>query len=140
MKVVINSCFGGFGLSYKAVMLYSKLKGIDMHAFMNEETPHGYNYDKYVEYVPTKGKRRPFIIYYSTGPLVEGKYQEDKYFGVRDIPRDDEDLIKVVEKLGKKANGDCAELKIIEIPDDIDWEITEYDGNESIEEVHRSWS
>ena len=29
--------------------------------------------------------------------------------------------------------------KIIEIPDDIEWEIDNYDGIESIHEKHRSW-
>lgn len=39
-----------------------------------------------------------------------------------------------------KADGKCAELKIIEIPDDIEWEIEEYDGWEHVAEKHRVWS
>jgi len=31
-------------------------------------------------------------------------------------------------------------LKIIEIPEDVDWEVDEYDGLETIHEKHRSWS
>jgi len=42
--------------------------------------------------------------------------------------------------LGKKANGGYAELKVVEIPDDVDWEITEYDGLEQVEEKHRVWT
>lgn len=57
-----------------------------------------------------------------------------------EITRDDERLIKVVEKLGDRANGACAELKIVEIPDYVDWEIDEYDGLESVDEAHRSWN
>lgn len=53
--------------------------------------------------------------------------------------RDDLDLISLVEELGEKANGDCAELKILEIPDDVEWEIKEYDGNEWVAEIHRTW-
>ena len=53
--------------------------------------------------------------------------------------RTDERLVKCVEELGAEANGDCAELKVVEIPDDIDWYIHEYDGLESIHEYHRSW-
>ena len=30
--------------------------------------------------------------------------------------------------------------KIVEIPDGVQWEITEYDGKECIKEKHRSWS
>jgi len=49
-------------------------------------------------------------------------------------------LIEVIEALGPKANGRHAELKIVEVPNDVCWRIEEYDGRESIEEIHRSWS
>jgi len=48
-------------------------------------------------------------------------------------------LVRVVEEMGEKANGRFAKLEIIEIPDDIKFEIDEYDGFESIHEKHRSW-
>ena len=57
----------------------------------------------------------------------------------RDIPRDDEALIKVVKTLKKKANGRCADLQIVKIPDDVEYEISEYDGLEHIAEKHRTW-
>jgi hypothetical protein len=49
-------------------------------------------------------------------------------------------LVAVVEKLGEKADGFCATLKVVEIPEDVDWEIGEYDGNEWVAEKHRTWS
>ena len=90
MKVVINSCYGGFGLSNKALDMYKQLS--------NESEVYVYTLDR-------------------TDPI----------------------LIQVVETLGAEANGRFAKLRIIEIPDDIEWEITEYDGMESVEEVHRKW-
>jgi len=33
-----------------------------------------------------------------------------------------------------------ADLKIVEIPDGTNYEIDEYDGNEHVAEVHRTWS
>lgn len=48
-------------------------------------------------------------------------------------------LVAVVEKLGMDASGDFAELKVVEIPDDIEWEINGYDGMERVVEKHRSW-
>jgi len=54
----------------------------------------------------------------------------------RDSPR----LVAVIEKLGKKASGEMGELKIVEIPDDVEWTIKEYDGKEWVAEVHRTWS
>ena len=44
-----------------------------------------------------------------------------------------------MKELGNKANGRYSELKIVEIPDGIEWEISEYDGLETVEEKHRNW-
>lgn len=57
----------------------------------------------------------------------------------RGILRDDEDLVAVVESLGSLANGSCADLKIVEIPEDVEWHISEYDGFEHVAENHRTW-
>lgn len=55
--------------------------------------------------------------------------------------RTDVTLIKTVEELGSEAaSGSCAKLKVIEIPDGIQWEIEEYDGFESVHEKHASWA
>ena len=68
-----------------------------------------------------------------------GKTRPENFYA-NDISRDDSNLVKVVEELGKKANGDSSKLKIAEIPDGIEWEIEEYDGIEWISEKHRTWS
>lgn len=56
-----------------------------------------------------------------------------------DSYRDDPLLVACVEALGSKANGHCAELKVVEIPSDVEWQIEEYDGMEHIAEVHSTW-
>jgi hypothetical protein len=58
----------------------------------------------------------------------------------RDIARNDAALIQVVEELGNAASGSCADLKIVEVPDEVDWYVEEYDGNEWVAEKHRTWS
>jgi len=64
----------------------------------------------------------------------------NKYFwNEDDIKRDDPALVKTVEDLGEKANSMCSELKVVEIPDDVDWKITEHSGWEQVEEKHRVW-
>ena len=50
----------------------------------------------------------------------------------RDIPRTDLALIQVIEELGEEANGDCAEIYIVEIPAGTRYRIDEYDGNERV--------
>lgn len=49
--------------------------------------------------------------------------------------RSDSELIKCIETIGKNnASGKYAKLEIITIPDDADYEITNYDGMESVHE------
>jgi hypothetical protein len=48
-------------------------------------------------------------------------------------------LVQAVEELGDKANGYYTRLKIVEVPDDVNWTIQEYDGIEWVAEVHRTW-
>ena len=60
-------------------------------------------------------------------------------YGNYNCDRTDPILLKVVEELGKAADGDCAELKIIEIPDDVDYEIMDYDGIEMVVDRNRCW-
>ncbi len=110
MKIVINACFGGFGLSDEAQLAYAKRKEFELRVVEKQSS--------YTVFERTDGK---------------------KYYD-RDIARDDSDLVAVVEELGEKANGSYAKLKIVEIPDGIDWEIDEYDGKETVDESHRSWS
>jgi hypothetical protein len=62
------------------------------------------------------------------------------YFYDLTIPRDCFLLIKLVEELGEDVNNRFSNLKIVEIPDDVDWEIAEYDGFEWVAEMHRTWS
>jgi hypothetical protein len=54
--------------------------------------------------------------------------------------RSDRTLVEVVKRLGKKATkGDYSSLKIVTIPDDVKWEIKDYDGAEWVAEIHRTW-
>ncbi len=53
--------------------------------------------------------------------------------------RDNELLVQMVEELGSSANGRYADLKIVEIPKDVEWEIHECACKEWIAEKHRTW-
>ena len=136
-EIVINVQFGGFGLSHKAMMLYAKLKGFKLYPFVEEDL-HSLKNRKFVPYNAQKNADA-WVIHYSKKPLKNGKYDDNSYFSDDDIPRDDPILVKVVKQLGIESYGDHATLQIVKIPFDVEWEIDEYDGNESIEEKHRSW-
>ena len=91
MKVVINRCFGGFGLTEAALN----------------------------EYKIRKGVTDPNFYYY-------------------DIPRECPVLVEMVER--GDVDGTYSDLKVVEIPDGVNWYIEEYDGLEHVAERHRTWS
>jgi hypothetical protein len=133
MKIVINTCYGGFGLSYAGVMAYAKRKNLTLYAWKNDPK----NWTALLPYI--EGTKEP-VIHYTTAPLDSNHhYTEGTYWSDSHILRDDPDLIAVIEELGKDANGGWAELKVVEIPDGIDYQIDEYDGLEHIAEDHRTW-
>ena len=152
MKVVINDCFGGFSLSHEAIMRYAELKGIKLYPWFDEITKKVYGERARIDNPEVNG-----WLHYSTVPKEEykkieeeerekpvgkGRYEKtnDVYFSDRSIERTDPLLFKIIKELGKKkASGRCASLKVITIPDDVEWEIEEYDGWEHIAEKHRTW-
>lgn len=91
-KIVINDCYGGFGLSGEALASYNRRTG------------------KALSYDESRG-----------------------------IGRGDPALVEVVEEMAQKANGEEANLLIVEIPDGVEWQIEDYDGKEWVAEKHRIW-
>lgn len=138
MKLVVNRCFGGFGLSDKAIEMVMKRKGLG--CFRYEQTKHKYQHG-IDEYTRCDTPNVSILAIYSTEDLGKkiNKFPKESYWYHGDLKRDDADLIAVVEELGKEANSWASELEVVEIPDDVEWEIDEYDGIETIHEVHRSW-
>lgn len=151
-KIVINRCFGGFSLSPKGLKRFSELKGKECYFFKWNIKPNTYEPLSIEEAQETLLLFTTFSVpnpndYLKTrGKDKDGtfKTQNEEYERIsinnHNIKRDDLDLIKIVKELGKEANGRCAELKIVKIPSDVEWEIDEYDGLETIDEKHRSWS
>ena len=138
MKVVINTCFGGFGLSNKAIKRYLELEGKECYFYKKTKMKYSDGKD---EYSLVDNNEHGMFVYCSTKYLGETTDKIDEsYFYYNNISRTDKNLIKVVEELGREADGKFASLKIVEIPDEVEWEIDDYDGIETIHEVHRSWS
>ncbi len=134
MKVVINDCFGGFSLSHEAVMAYADAAGITLY-------PEEEGALKIIHYfkVPVDQYRALEADVRANDPDYKRLNEQDWYFSESDIARDDQILVEVVERLGKKASGRFGNLKVVEIPDGIEWEIEEYDGLEHVAESHRVW-
>lgn len=136
VKVVINECHGGFGLSHTATEVYLARKGKRAYWFNTARDDKGlldWNLPPVRVHDPSASDM--FLLTYTTPDA-----QEDSMFSDHDIPRDDPDLVAVVEQMGDEANDTFAKLKVVEIPDGIEWHVSEYDGLEWIDEKHRSWS
>lgn len=92
-KVVINQCYGGFGIS-KECAAYCGIAWTDHYGGIATE----------------------------------------------EVARTNPKLIEFIEKFGSNAaSGQFAELAIATIPDDVEWQIGEYDGMEHVAEQHRTW-
>jgi hypothetical protein len=101
-KIVVNTQYGTFGVSKKA---YEKLLGLN---------------NKYALQYKKLSERFP-------------KEYKDESSLCRNIPRDDEDLLKVILELGnKQTSGAWSLLRIISIPDGVQWRIEEYENREQV--------
>ena len=110
-KIVINKCYGGFSISEKAAK-YMAARGDRRAKKELEET--AAHKDKFYGYGYVEG--------------FEGQYERDNPL-----------LVEAVEALGTEANGWAADLKVVEIPENVEWEIDNYDGLEQVEEKHAIW-
>lgn len=146
-KIVINACFGGFGLSETA---YEKLIewGVPVRKYAKEQRdPETMLYAKNVE---NEGEvifdREPTLL--GEDPLndiyhrYKGKSRMSERYWDRwtDKNRAHPLIVRLVEELGSVASGPYGDLRIVEIPDGVVWHIEEYDGREHIAENHRTWS
>lgn len=128
MKIVVNRCWGGFGLSRHALLDLVKRNSPGIEKV--EDTDGFYRrISKWTEFVEG---------YEFDG--WQALYKDGIHYTWDRSNRTDDVLIAVVEELGEAANGPFSELEIVEIPDDVkDYHIRNYDGMESVEEDHRSW-
>lgn len=141
MKLVINVCFGGFGLSDEAVRRYAEIRGLTLYP--ESDSKFGDVLDPTYWLVPKDKRPKELPGDWSDHPLEErvayNKAYSQAVLYPRDIPRDCQALVQVVEELGEKASGKFSDLRIVEVPDGVQWQIEEYDGNEHVAEVHQTW-
>jgi hypothetical protein len=146
MKIVINDCFGGFGLSDAA---YEQLIawGVPVRKYNEQKKDPTTNL-----YLPEPANDGEVIFDRELTPLGEnvfndlyhkykpnaigGRYWDSWTRENRSHPL----VVRVVEALGAAASGKHSCLKVVEIPDGVDYSVEEYDGQEHIAERHRTWA
>jgi hypothetical protein len=109
MKIVINRCYGGFCISREAAE-FMAARGSERAQLEIEEADKSGNWYGYG---------------YSSG--LNGYERNDPW------------LVEAVETLGKEADGRLAQLNVVEIPNDIKWEIEDDGGMEVVIEPRREW-
>lgn len=137
-KVVVNRCYGGFGLSHAGVLAYAMHKGITLWP---EHDGSEFGFWTYWLLPPDQRPKAQDNWHDMTQEqrIASNKAHDEAALSPREIPRDDPSLVAVVESLGDEAAGQFARLDVTEIPADVEWQIEAYDGREWIAERHRTW-
>jgi hypothetical protein len=113
MKIVLNRSVGAFRLSDAAIEAIRAAKGniLPMNDFKLE---------------PSRDKAFALV----TRPV--------NFQGIW-LARTDEKLVETVERLGKGAAADGAELQVVEIPDHVEWGIGDVCGIEYVRAAGQLW-
>lgn len=142
MKIIKNTCYGGYRLSAAAKVEVAKRKGKELYFF---------NIHKEPITIEEASKALLALAYTVPNPYeynidkrgADGTYEEANKIAdsikIDFDDRTDPDCVAVVEEMGEKASSRFSQLVVVEIPDGIEWEIDEYDGIETIREVSRTW-
>jgi hypothetical protein len=150
MKVVVNRCFGGFGLSRACfIELFERgAKIIERKSFKEATSSYrkpGQDWpsDEYEAAEESNWFRQRHLGSILTDCGVYAAPGADAIYcntSDADEHRSDPDLVALIEERGSEwASGRCANLEVVEIPDDVEWTIEEYDGNEHVAEKHKTW-
>ena len=136
-KIAINKCYGGFGFSNKAYKRYAELIGKRAYFFN-----HGHGKDLSLDrYYPCDDEKEEIFLSVFTIPNPNEYLKKNKeWFDMTEkekkesnerhksvslysgyFRRDDPNVVKVIEELGIEANSRCSDLKVVEIPDDVEW-------------------
>lgn len=136
-KVLVNRCYGGFGLS-EAAYLWLIDHGIPLKAYIEpvrDPVTKLYAREPHDRCIYDRALT-PNNTLNEAMTRLTGRYWDTWSRGERADPL----LVQCVEELGSEvASGRCGSIEVVEIPDGVDWVIEEYDGNEHIAERHRTW-
>lgn len=158
MEVILNKEYGGFSVSLMAYKLYTEKKGIELYAYYGDYS--NYLSQGVVVFRKIDWTVSSLLEYYSNNltsfycftkdlgeSIIETKENKEEvikifveysfYLGKQN--REDPILIEVVKELGNKASGSFSDLQIVEIPDELDYVIDDYDGYETLHQRVKIW-
>lgn len=144
-KIVLNRGHGGFSLSAEAILFLIQKDSEVIQAFSIED-----EYDVREQQLATEIVQKQFVPFqdgYLTNIYNGNLYKEGKVYRLVTAHengleiRDNPDIVQVVEALGDKSSGKFAVMEVVEVPDDVEWEVMiPFDVKvEYIREQSRSW-
>lgn len=147
MKVVISTD-GSFSASFKLLAYYFSLKEIEYYCYSDNSAMSHDVLTKVGFYEEIKETYNSCISLTDFGDSIDyykATNKEDTYFPIHRFPfkgRADAFLIEAIEKIGENSGFGGNTLKIVEIPDDVEWLIERDNemGYEWVAEKHRTWS
>lgn len=131
-KVVINSCYGGFGLSKEACQRYWDIKGQQVWIEDTSKT-----LGLFVVWLVPPDQRikkkspKQYLAMKSEKQVEYNKKRQSETWNPRQVERNDPILVQVVEELGEKAGGKYTTLQVVDVCGA--YRIEEYDGKEWVE-------
>lgn len=133
MKLVINNCYGGFGLSPMGIKRYLELKGKECYFYIQSKYESWDGIDEFIR--KDNAENIDSLFFYCTTYNQGDKLTDHPkdIFSRSDIKRNDPILIRVVEELGKEASDKYSNLVVVDIENGRWYKIDEYDGYESIQ-------
>jgi hypothetical protein len=148
MKIVISKDYS-FTVSFKLLAHYFSLKEIEYYCYSDGPEINDYpkmltKVDFYEDILSSHSSCISLIDFGNSLDYYEAIHEKKAYFPLQNFPfegRTDELLIQVIEKIGEECGFGGYRLKIVEIPDDVDWVIESDNeiGYEWIAEKHRVW-
>jgi len=135
MKIVINKGHGGFCLSTKAMKKLFESINFEIFGYSDDGSENRTVNRRYHD--------DDMHVYWSTTDLGDNPTNDElmsaKLMDADDFSRSNLWLIDVIEEFGESAEGPYCDFKIVDIPDDVEWEIQSCEGIEWVAEKHRTW-
>lgn len=141
MELLINRCWGGFGVSPRTLWHTAQLKEITIFPYLDELHfgPNGEisrTFTKISDINSIKRSLTTDVTFLQKNPgkdILNGDVQQfDPWDFYPNDHRSDKELIAAVKADGELANTPYNKPRVVIIPDGFDYKIDDYDGMESV--------
>ncbi len=131
MKLIINKCYGGFGINTETMKKLVMAGDPAIRKMSVQEYSGRKNFQEDLTDIGDRFYTDPLELC----AIKDGTVYTPDYESLRTS----EILIGMIEA-GVNVNTPVSKLEVVSIPDNVDWVIEAEDGLEHVAEVHRTWS